>query len=221
MTDLFAEVNGVRVVTGRVTIPFVGLWHADVRLDTTTTLPDSPLGCILKVAGLTLVGTKFRAADYQGSLRSRIVGGAGGWLTALSKKFYKLDAGVMASLVLTDAARELGESVVLDTDRNLGKRWTRIAMTRGSRILRQVVGDDWYVSPDGVTHTGARSGSAIMSNYDVLNADGALGHFVIASDTPADFAPARIFATPTLGPRTISCVAHVIEKGSLRSEVQT
>ncbi len=221
MADLFAELNGVRIVSGRITIPFVGLWHADVRLDTTTTLPDAANGCTLKIAGLTLVGTKFRAADYQGSLRSRIVGGAGGWSNPLPGKFYKHDPGVRVSLVLTDAARELGERVVIDTDRVLGPRWYRIGVTRGSRLIRQVVGDGWYVSPDGVTRIGLRTGKAITSDYDVLNADGALGHFIVATDLPADFAPARIFSTPTLGPRTISCVSHVIEKGSLRSEVQT
>jgi hypothetical protein len=221
VAEMFASVNGVRVIEGRITIPFVGLWHADVRLDTTTTLPSDPKAITLTLGNLVLVGTKFRAADYQGSLRSRLVGGAAGWAKPLKKAFYKHDAGVLVSLVLGDAARELGETVSVQTDRSLGARWARIAMPRGARLIRQVAGDGWFITPAGVTTIGTRANGPIVSPYDVLTADGALGHFVIASDAPGDFAPGRTFATPTLGIRTVSCVDHHITKESIRTEVQT
>lgn len=220
MTDFFAAVNGVRVVNARVIIPASGLWHADVRLDTATSLPDEQGACTTLLAGLSLKGSKFRAANYQGSLRARLMGGIG-WTRPLGTKFYKLDAGVRASIVLGDAARELGETLSLATDRVLGVRWARIGGAPGSRLIRQIAGERWFITPDGITTIGERPGGIIASSYEVLASDGALGRFTIATETPADFAPGRTFSTPTLGPRVISCVEHVLTPDSFRTEVLT
>ena len=134
MTDMFAELAGSRVEEGRITVPYLGCYHADVTVDGKG--PFASSGLVLTVAGLKLTCSPYRPPiTFQGKTRIRLIAGYGGWRKTIKAKGYKLAAGVKLSLVLGDAAKECGERITVAEDRELGKHYARdeAPAARGTR----------------------------------------------------------------------------------------
>lgn len=199
-------VNGLAAITVSLALPLWGAWSADVVLASSGPISTAPLGVTLAIGKLTLKGTAIRTADFSGSRSARLVGGAGGWRTSVPARGYSLPNGIFASTILQDAARDCGESIVLDADRYLGRRWFREG-TAAERQLALITGGKWWIDAAGVTRTAARASSVIRSPFTVVGWSGGRGRFEIATDVYEDWSPGRTFTAPTVsGTRTISGV---------------
>lgn len=158
MTDLFVAIEGHRATTVQLSVPFAGLWYADLDLDAVAELA----GAVeVRIGPLALRGTvapRFSGTFGQAS-RYRVVGGKGGWSRAVTPKHYHNDAGVKLSTVALDAARDVGETLELlpGVERRVGVDFVRAAAP-ASRVLRQLFrGLAWWVNEEGTTIAGTRS----------------------------------------------------------------
>lgn len=211
---MFASISGQVVSRATVTIPYSGIWHADVEADGVLVS-----GAItLKIGSLVLQGTVFRSGFFTGDFHYRVVGGAGGWQKIVPSQVYNSNSSIKLSLVLNDAAGAAGETVSLDTDRDIGSFYVR-QQAPAARVLNQLTAS-WYVRPDGVTAVGSRSGDMIVSPFDVLNGTNlGIGKVLLATDKPEDFTPGRTFKSSTLSTQTIGGVVHRLDLSKLRTEV--
>lgn len=215
---IFAELNGQRIRTATVTLPYHGIWHADVVLDQ----PQELTGPLTLVLGdLTLVGTVFRQGGFTGVNYVRIIGGAGGWMKQIPAKEYVSSFGVKFSVIAGDAAREAGEKISIATDFSVGNSYERQTAS-ASRVL-DTFAPLWWMRSDGVTVLGPRPTTKITSRFDVM-LDGtnlSVGKITVATDNPAAWQPAAVFSSPVLSERTASAVVHRLSASKLRTEIWT
>jgi len=214
----WASYAGARIVSGSVLIPLYGAMTADVHFADVTAVPS--VASTLTVGDLIMAGTAVRTAGFAGARSARLVGGAGGWRRDVLARAY--DVGVTVSMVLGDAATEVGELVAVTTDRSLGQ-WVR-EPGPASRVLAMLAGSSWWINAAGVTQVGTpRSALPITSPFVVMSRDGASGLVQIATDTFADWMPGRTFVAPTIStPLTVKMVRHHFDReGIARTEVLT
>jgi len=196
-------INGARVSACSITMPYYGAWVADVDVVGSAEIA-SPVSLV--VGDLTLVGTVVRQAEFTGDRKARIVGGGGGWGKTIPKKGYSHVIGVKASTIVGDAARESGESIVLESDRTLGLLYAR-EEAPAERVLNLVVGNEWWIDPAGVTQTKARVSLPVVAPFTLVSRNGALDQFEIATESIAGWLPGRTFSSPTVTDvQTISSV---------------
>jgi hypothetical protein len=212
----YAEVNGVRVVSGVVTLPATGIWHCDLML----ALPTPITGALaITIGNLALVGSSLRDVSYAGSRAMRIIGGAGGWRSIVAAKSYQQDAGVKLSLILNDAASDAGEKVSILTDSVYGPAFERFN-SPASDVLN-LCAPGWWMNLAGVVVVGARASAPITTKFDVTNFAGFDGKTQVATEDLASWIPGNTFAAPTLpAAQTISSVVHTFDdSGKARTEV--
>jgi hypothetical protein len=210
-----ADLSGVGVLRGRLTVPFSGLWHADLLLATDVVIAG---GQTLTIAGAAWTCAYVRAVSFAGSRGVRVVGGTGGWRMPIPSKQYGM--GTIPTLtVLTDAANACGEAVpVVDPSapQTVGAAFLRQSGP-ASTVLQQVLGDAWWMDPTGTVQTAPRAGT-IASRFDAMAVDGAEGLYEIATEAPNDWMPGASFSGPTVT-GVISRVMVQIEPERLRVEV--
>jgi hypothetical protein len=211
---MLASLSGQPISRATITIPYQGIWHADVEADGVLVS-----GAVtLTVGSLVLKGTVFRSGFFTGDFHYRIVGGAGGWQKIVPSKVYNSNSSIRLSLVLNDAARVAGETISLDTDRDIGSFYVR-QQAPAARVLNQLTAS-WHVRPDGVTAIGTRSEGMIASPFDVLSrTDLGIGKVSLATDRPEDFTPGKSFKSLTLSTQKIGGVVHRLDRSKLRTEV--
>lgn len=165
-------VAGRAVVRGRVTVPLIGPWHAEVRLDA-----DAP------PSGAVTLSWGNGAASWQGSvLPARagvyaeggpvqvwLVGGAGGLTrTVPGESFRNATPRAILSRILADAGERLsGTSPGAVLDQNL-PRWSRAAGPAGAQVGRlcEALGVPWRVLPDGTVYVGPTPSPALDLGKD-------------------------------------------------------
>jgi len=213
------DLTGHRVTRATVTIPSFGAWYADVEIDDEgVDVTAAPFASRLTIAGLALVGTLVRAASpYLGALAVRIIGGGAGWRKMVAPVAYQGDGGITLSLVAGDAARIVGERVVVLEDRAIGSAFVREACP-ASRVLNQLAASAWYVGADGTTVIGNRDATPIASPFVLVSHDGVFARYRIATEIPADWTPGRAFPT-TGGMVMAGTVVHTLDGGTLRTDV--
>jgi hypothetical protein len=211
--SIFCSVGEFRVVTGTITIMALGIWSADLLLDRVASVSGQQT---LVLGPLSMLGTQIIEGSFTGSTRVRLVGGYGGWRKTIPAKSYNHSAGVKKSTVLGDAASACGEKVSIASDGAVGTAFVRQAAV-AARVLEQV-GDFWWVRNDGMTVVGPRDTSQIVSAFDVVSAQLAIGQIFVATDAVQDWTPGRTFQTETISRRTLSSVIHHIDKGQVRTE---
>lgn len=191
----YSALSGERVVSGSLMVPRYGAWVADVALAVQTPLPSS---VTLTVGTLSLVGAVVRAGTYAGSRAYRLVGGRGGWRRNVGARAYASTAGVTSSMVLGDAATEVGEQVVISAPEYLGASYVRTAGP-ASTTLRQLAAT-WWVDSAGVTQVDTpRSAALITTPFLPTHRDGAAGLIQIATEAEGDWLPGRTFSSPLIG----------------------
>ena len=219
MSELYASANGLRSTSSSIAIPFYGTWVADVEL-----APDAVLSgsVTFQIGNLTLRGTVLRAAPFAGSSSTRLVGGAGGWGKTIKLDPYRLASGGPPPPGLPDAARACGETVKLAVDRNLGEFYVP-ERGPGSRILRQLGGELWWMDPAGVTQVGPRPTTKIKSPATIAAYGGGKGWLSVATEDLAAWMPGATFAGNTVAQAiTVGAVRiDAGEDGNLRLEVLT
>lgn len=208
------SLNG-QTVTGSIHIPAVGATIVQFTGNPEFQVPQT--GNVVQFGEISFTCAKVRAEQWQGSTIGKLIVGSGGWGKVLSPKFYRLPAGVKLSLILGDAAREVGETIDVSPDRVLGPFYVRENFPAQTLLNRLCV--DWYISPDGVTHTGPRAGGTVSSRFDVIDNDPSFSRVVVATDAPLDWVPGRTFSNGYIPTRTIDSVTHIIQGTTCRTEV--
>lgn len=219
MAALYLQANGLRVTSADVSIPYYGAATADLVFPSGVTLTN-PVSVV--VANLTLTMAVLRQATFAGGASARLVGGFGGWQKTLPAAFYSNPSGIALSLVMNDAARLVGERVSLASNPSVGLFFTRQAGA-AARLLLQLCGPLWWVSPAGVTTVGARAGGTITTPATVTDYSGGKGWLTVATEDPASWMPARTFQSNTMvAPITVSATRIKTDnEGVLRLEVLT
>jgi hypothetical protein len=213
---MFSSLNGSRVTKAQVVIPYKGTWTADVWIDDATDLT----GAVTLIIGdLTLIGTVTRGGSFTGQSSFRLIGGAGGWMKTIGPRYYQKPAGVKASVILTDAGREVGETVSVTADRTLGQAFVR-EQGPAARVLAMLA-ESWFVKEDGVTVVGPRSTPTIVSPFELVKADREKGRLVVATDNPAVWIPGARFSSATIPTQGINTIVHKVTPTSVRTEVWT
>jgi hypothetical protein len=213
------QVNGKRVPAATITRPYYGAWTADVSIDTAGMIDDAST---LVIGDATLIGTAIRKGIFAGDQGARIVAGGGGWRKSLPAKGYSQIAGVQKSLVLKDAARAVGETIVLDTDGSIGKFYAR-SSGKAERVLALLAGGKWWIDDAGKTQLGPRASDPITTPFTVIKRSNSRGQIEIATESIASWVPGRTFTSPALtGTQTISSVSITADgAGKLRVSVLT
>ena len=211
--------NGIGVEFARLTLPRFKRWHLDVRL--MGGLDDITGTQTFVFQNVTYTGAIFRTKAEAGARSARIVGGTGGISETLPAKGYSQSSPIQLSLVLGDLAKECGETIVVDTDRDLGTAWVR-AEQPASRTLDILTNGEWWMAADGTIHTdqSARDLSAIASNYMATQWRGAQGLYSIVPDAPGDWTPGRTFTNTSVS-GTVSRVELDITAKDLSMRVMT
>jgi hypothetical protein len=213
-----ATLSGVPIFSGKLTIPFAGLWHADASL---TVAQDISGPQTLLLAGVSWTCSVIRAIDFASTRMLRLVAGAGGWRSTIAYKQYG-QGSVPTTIVLQDAAAaatpsELAPVIDPSVPGYVGQAWDR-GSGPASDVLRQVLGDAWWADASGRVQTAPRSAAAITSAFQAIAVDGAPGIYEITTDAPGDWMPGLTFSGPTVS-GTISRVEHTFKGPDLRTTV--
>lgn len=147
-----ATLGGFAVSRASVCVGAWGTYWIDVDL----TEPEELAGPTSFVCGgVPMACTVISGGAVDGRAAYRLAGGKGGWGKVIAAKPYLDDAGVRASLVLEDAAREAGESVEGLPSTRLGPHFARL-QGPASQALHMLAPRAWRVDFDGVTRFGLR-----------------------------------------------------------------
>lgn len=221
----FCTLNGVGVLSAKVTLPRHGLWQAELELDTTT----APTGKVTLAIGkkLSLVGAVMRADNYEGKVSARVIGGAGGLDQPVPSKWY---AKAAASLPLTDLLEAGGEVASSAIDGGLlttvlSPGWAMSAGSAATALDRLVeaVGAaslatsplTWRALPDGSIWFGLETWPEAPPMADaVLHDDNrADDHFSISTEAPT------LLPGMSYRGRNVSVVRYAIDPESQRIDV--
>lgn len=211
---------GVPVLSARITRPRLGLWSAQLQVDSGE-LPTGLADLTDGAGDLLFRGTATRGASSNERLSIRLVGGAGGLGRSLEPRFYR---AAPARIVLTDLCRETGETLVdpLDAATRVVldaalRAWTR-ERGEASRSLRQLVeavGLLWRVRSDGKLWVGAETWPVVTIEHELLHDEPAHGRVTIATDTlPLALEPGTVFLD-----QRVSLVEHTVSDRSCRTTV--
>lgn len=208
-----ATINGLTVPSCRVHLPSYGVWWATVEIDTEVTLTGSVM---LAVADLTLVGTIKSGGPFRGKSYYRIAGGAGAWWTDVPRKDYGNDAGVKLKTVITDLARDAGETIGTVADATLGIKYVRCDGP-ACDALNSMLPKGWYVDEAGVTQLTARPTSTWQGDLTIVDeTDVSIGKYVVNSETLAPLVPGI-----SIESKLVVDIEHKLTAGKLRSTLWT
>ena len=217
---MFAELNGQRIVSGSLIIPYYGCWAGDAVLATALTTTD-PLA--ITIGNLTMKGHDYRSAGFAGSKSVRYVGGYGGWRKAVPSQSYYNPNGVAASVIIGDVAHTVGEQYKLTSDYTVGSYFIR-ENAEAQRTLNQLTNGVWWMGLDGVTNVGPRTVKTPITSAFTVNAwSGDKGRFEISTEDLASWMPGRTFVSANVPtPQAISLTTIEMDNaGKLRLIVLT
>lgn len=183
----FVTCNGAAIQTMRLSLPYRGVWQADVVCDAAAA-PKAGDRVTIEGPGGTFVGTARRPGADQGAQVSvRVLGGGAGLATELAPRPY---ANVTVREVLQGIAGDAGETISRAVsadvlDRALS-RWNRDRGDGRSCLtaLANKLGATWRVLDDGGIWIGTDAGAAYDPTVTVTEESPATGEIEIA---PEDF----------------------------------
>lgn len=184
MTAPQLSVNGVRVLSAELHVPFSGRWTAALVLEGSQV----PIGAVTATLGtLELNGTVYAAKSggFVGHTVLRVIAGAGKWANTVPARSYHNEARIRRSEMLDALARDVGETIDTagDTTR-LGRDHQRLDGP-GVHALESLLGSNaWRVDFDGVTRYGARPAATLAADVELLEADPLRGEFTFAAGDP-------------------------------------
>ena len=218
MLTLTIGQNPRDVARGTITLPRIGIWHADLTVNA-----DGPEtgSAVATLDGVDMPAHIQKSEVVAGMLELRIVGGAGGMGKDARPKHYK---GGTVRHVFTDLLRDAGEilsaassAAVLDLPL---KAWTSLAVPTGE--LMQALADTtaeitgssvaWRVLFDGKVWLGIENWPMCPADVRVLDADAANSSQLLGTDALG------IWPGSTIGGRRIDSVVHKVG-GQNRSTV--
>jgi hypothetical protein len=187
--------NGSAVTRATIHLPRIGVWCADVDVDTET----APTGRVSIVAdgGPTWVGTVVSGAVTHGLWRGRIVGGAGGLRNELLARAYR---SATLSDVLADLLTETGETLAPDTASTSTSvpLYHRAKGTGAQAVteLARVLGYAWRVTVGGLLWLGTETWpDATATDVTLLERDPMLDTYTLGGESlslaPGQLVPVR------------------------------
>jgi len=190
-----------KILSQAIYLPSRGQWRVGATLADGTP-PAVGARATVESYGLTLVGAVELSGDESPHRPSVVVRGGLGWDRPLEQPLaYQSSAGVRRSTVLADLARLAGETIEQPPDGTIGAWFGTDSQSQGRPVrLRDVLDTlvanghlaDWYVSPDGVTRFGPRTGTTVTARATVIRQNPATGLSVIGLDEPAAFVPGMV-----------------------------
>ncbi len=210
--------NGKPLVSCVLTVPRVGVWVADLEVDTDEALTGA---VALDLEGSAWTGTVARGGVELGRWRGRVVGGAGGLGAVLGPMAFA-DTDLRA--VLTETLREAGEQLA-ETSAALDEvvtRWARVAGPASHTVadVARAAGHAWRVLADGSVLVGAEIWEplALGADLDVITANPRTGRYDLAGAAALSIAPGR---TVTLDGQAVrvGAVEHRLLEVALRTVV--
>jgi hypothetical protein len=215
MSDLYASLDGVQVIDGRIVVPRIGAWYAELTLAS-----EHAIGGIstLTVADIAWKCAPWRIASYQGRTRVRVVGGAAGWQKQIPARSYQSNPKL--STILTDAAGACGEiGVAVASDFIVGPFAIR-DVGPAQRMLARYA-PEWHIMPDGRTYVGPwQDITKVTDRIDLTGYDGAEGRAEIATEALASILPGRTVASPLIGfDLVVGAVTHALQGTSVRTQI--
>lgn len=215
-------VAGSAVTRGRLTVPRVGPWHAEMWLDADT----APSGAVsLSWADGEAIWQGFvvpgRGGVYTtgGPAQVWLVGGAGGLSATLSGASYRnVTPRTVLTQILSSAGERLsGTSPAATLDGSLA-RWSRSAGTTAAQVTRltDALGVLWRVLPDGSVYVGAEPGGTLtLGKEDSVTQR----HPSLALTTVATSTPWTLTVGQTFEGAGIDQIVHHITSHRIRSDL--
>lgn len=214
-----ATVNGNQAVDLRLTMPRTGAWWADVLIADAVELSGS---VTIQLLDLTLTGTVFRSRPWAGSTKARILAGGAGWGRTVSARGYQSAQGLQLAPILSDAARECGETMGPVASASVGLNYgrTRAAASQVFSLLRALPSyAKWWVDDAGVTQVGTRATGLIQTPTQVDSYNAAEGKLVISADELTQIRPGRTLSDPVAGEHEVDAVIWTMDRMKLRGEI--
>ena len=213
--------NGRPVLRASVLLPRVGVWVADVTVDTDEDL----LGAQdLVVEGVTLRGAVHRGGVAYGRWSGRLVGGAAGLPEAVPPVAqYTTTLGT----ALADVLREAGETLSA-TSADLSRsvtRWHRAAGTGAQAVgdVARAAGLSWRVLLDGTVWVGAETWATLTpTGVELLDQRPEVGRYELGGDAAAllSILPGLTLSLPGDGVSVrVGLVEHRLDAGAFRTVV--
>lgn len=190
------EANGIGVISGKINMPLVGVWSADLVIDQPdgTGFDAGTSVSIVCDGGFTLTGTvaKDRTGDYLDSVHVRVLGGAGGMATVATPKSFATP-GARVTDVLSTLTSDAGETVSSTADQALLATdlhaWTVTQMpcSRALGALLDLVAPlaSWRILADGTLWVGTETWPSASPQFDIISNDPSEQSFFLGVDVPA------------------------------------
>jgi hypothetical protein len=213
---LTLTVNGraVEVASGKLTLPRVGVWHAERLVVDLDAVPSGAITATL--SEVDMPAHIQRAELIRGMVQMRIVGGAGGLgLVARPKHYRNTTVGHVARDLLTDVRETLSTASPTETLNKPLSYWTSLRLPTGAlmQALCDTVGASWRVWHNGTVWIGQETWPACPADVRVIEADASSAHQVVGTDSQG------IWPGTTLAGRRVDLVVHEIDPEKPRSLV--
>jgi hypothetical protein len=211
------------VTRGMITMPRVGAWYANLHLSGL----EAPSGKVELRSGETVLrATVNRAAVEAGVTRVRVVAGGDGLRKPARPKHYTTP---IVNLVMTDLARDAGETLASDLDPQVARlqlqAWTTLAVETGTAIAvlldvahlhRPLVDQQlgWRVRADGALWAGRESWPASpVLDFRIVEQSAEEAFLMLGV-----IAPEIVPGTVVAGVRA-DLVEHVITPGECKTKI--
>ncbi len=207
--------GGLPLLSALINEPRVGVWHADIAIDSGEALTGSTT---LDIEGVEFVGTVVRSGVEAGRSLARVVGGAAGLGTQLAAKSYR---GIGFSSVLADIVSQTGETLdgsSGDSVVNHAVQLWQITQAPAAHAIESIVdevGASWRVFRSGTLWLGEESFPAV-SDPDAVELESMPEHGITI------YAPSEgpvIRPGVTFRDRRVSYVSTRLEPNELRQSV--
>lgn len=212
---MIAHAAGLPILRGRLHLPRVGVWHAELSCAGEDAAPTGAIE--LELEGVTWLGTVRRGGADHGRIELVVVGGAGGLDREIEPRYY-VDAP--ASIPLDDLLRETGEALASDVAAEIRStllaRWTRPRARAGAALAELVKAlgvESWRVRADGSLWLGAETWSEVDVDHVVIERDPRHDRIAIGVDAP------ELVPGVTFDGRRVSHVVHTLAPSAVRTEV--
>lgn len=218
-------VNDVGVLSGVISMPLVGVWIADLKIDQPdgTGFDAGTAVTISGESGWSLSGTVApdRSGDFLDAVHVRVLGGKAGMAKTAQAKAY-VQPGAYARDVIKGLASSAGESVSSTADSvimatNL-TAWAVMAVpcARALETLLDVVAPaaHWRILADGTLWVGNESWTSLDGTYDLLSANPTEGFYDLGVEAPTITPGVSITSVGN-----VNRVEHEIAADKIRSRV--
>lgn len=210
--------NGLPVIEVKASLPRVGVWLADVSVDSAEALSGK---VTLSLDGFDMVGTVRRGGVTSDVGNYRVVGGAAGFGQAAKPKAYNnTSARIIAQDLLGDAGEALSSSVDPSLLARLLPSWVTLAAPTGfqfAQLVQTLQAEAWRMAPDGTVWLGNETWP--VESPDTLNVsaiDLRLNRFKVTLTDGAMVMPGTCYQ---VADNRVSYVKVASEGGRLEAEV--